>query len=110
MLIHTGDKPYTCDTRGKYIFSKSPSVKIHMLIQIGAMPHSCKVCCKCFTKPSNLNRHNMLILPGNKPPICETYGKCLTLLMNLSILMLVHAGDIPHTCVTCCKYFTGVDH
>ena len=72
MLIHTGDKPHSCENCGES-FSIKGNLKAHMHIHLAGKLH-CELCGKSFSHKGNLDRH-MLIHSGDKPHSCEACGK-----------------------------------
>ena len=56
LMKHTGEKKYKCNVCFKTFFSSS-SLKIHVRVHTGDRPFKCKLCPRSFSDPSNFNKH-----------------------------------------------------
>lgn len=103
LLVHTGEKAYACDLCDKK-FSIKSYLTAHRKIHSGETPFGCTLCFKQFNRVSNLRAH-MLVHTGLKPHSCEVCGKLFNLSSNLKRHMTIHSGLKPHVCTVCGKEF-----
>ncbi|XP_061574059.1 Krueppel homolog 1-like [Cololabis saira] len=108
MKIHTGERPYLCNTFNKP-FTKSSALKSHIITHMGEKPYIFKTCGKSYRERSKLVIHSR-IHTGEKPYICKTCGKSYRLRSTLVVHSRTHTGESPSLCNTCGKTFTKSSH
>ena len=104
MLVHTGERPYTClDCGGRY--KTSTQLKLHIrAVHAGEKNHVCSDCGKKFSQREGLNAH-MSIHSDEKPYHCETCGKAFKRKVGLEKHQTIHSSEKPFICSTCGKGF-----
>ena len=103
MLVHTGEKPYTChDCGGR--FRASGELKKHMAVHVKEKNRVCSACGKMFSDRSHLKNH-ISSHSDERPYHCETCGKAFKQKATLDIHQAVHSSEKRFVCSTCGKQF-----
>ena len=105
MLVHTGEKPYTChDCGGRFRTKSNLQSHIRGVHTVQEKNHVCSVCGKMFAHNFILKIH-MHVHTDDKPYHCEKCGKAFKTKGNFNIHQTVRSSEKAFVCSICGKCF-----
>ena len=104
MRLHSGEKPYKCESCGRN-FRQWGDLKYHMIsIHSDIRQYQCEFCGKDFARKYSLIVHRR-IHTGERNYKCEFCSKCFRAASYLQNHRRIHTGEKPHACSICGKPF-----
>jgi len=97
--VHAKEKNHVCSMCGK-VFSGSNHLQDHRLVHTNERPYHCETCNKAFKTKFHLDVHRS-VHSSEKLFVCSTCGKCLSQYAALKRHSLIHSGEQPYECSVC---------
>ena len=92
MVIHTGEKTYQCSQCDK-AFNETSALMKHMRNHTGEKPYQCSQCDKAFSRTDYLKKHIMESTNIKKLYACDICVHSFNTKVNLSILQYTKEGN-----------------